>query len=44
LNALINNGLMLHNVEPFWVKFIQGAVIFLAVLLDSLSNKRKASS
>jgi ribose transport system permease protein len=44
LIGVINNGLTLHNVEPFWVQFIQGAVIFLAVLLDSLSNKRKASS
>jgi len=40
--GLINNGLTLNNVQPFWVQFIQGAVIFLAVLLDSLSQKRRA--
>ena len=34
LIGVINNGLTLHNVEPFWVQFIQGGVIFLAVLLD----------
>ena len=44
LIGVINNGLTLHNVEPFWVQFIQGAVIFLAVLFDSLNNKRKAAS
>ena len=44
LIGVINNGLTLHNVEPFWVQFIQGAVIFLAVSFDSLNNKRKASS
>ncbi len=44
LIGVINNGLTLHNVEPFWVQFIQGAVIFLAVSFDSLNTKRKASS
>lgn len=44
LIGVINNGLTLHNVEPFWVQFIQGAVIFLAVLFDSLNTKRKASA
>ena len=40
--GLINNGLTLKNVQPFWVQFIQGAVIFGAVLLDSLNQKRRA--
>ena len=40
--GLINNGLTLWNVQPFWVQFIQGAVIFLAVLVDSLNQKRRA--
>jgi ribose transport system permease protein len=35
--------LTLHNVEPFWVQFIQGAVIFLAVLFDSLNQKRRGA-
>ena len=39
--GLINNGLTLANVQPFWVQFIQGAVIFAAVLLDSLNQKRR---
>jgi ribose transport system permease protein len=39
--GLINNGLTLKNVQPFWVQFIQGAVIFGAVLLDSLNQKRR---
>ena len=43
LIGVINNGLTLHNVEPFWVQFIQGAVIFLAVLFDSLNTKRKSA-
>jgi ribose transport system permease protein len=41
LIGVINNGLTLHNVEPFWVQFIQGGVIFLAVLFDSLNQKRR---
>jgi ribose transport system permease protein len=43
LIGVINNGLTLHNVEPFWVQFIQGAVIFLAVLFDSLNQKRRGA-
>jgi ribose transport system permease protein len=41
--GLINNGLTLKNVQPFWVQFIQGAVIFGAVLIDSLNQKRRQS-
>jgi ribose/xylose/arabinose/galactoside ABC-type transport system permease subunit len=41
LIGVINNGLTLNNVEPFWVQFIQGAVIFLAVLFDSLNQRRR---
>ena len=42
--GLINNGLTLKNVQPFWVQFIQGAVIFGAVLIDSLNQKRRKTS
>ena len=42
LIGVINNGLTLNNVEPFWVQFIQGSVIFLAVLFDSLNQRRRA--
>ena len=43
LIGVINNGLTLHNVEPFWVQFIHGAVIFLAVVFDSLNQKRRGA-
>ena len=39
--GLINNGLTLKNVQPFWVQFIQGAVIFGAVFIDSVNQKRR---
>ena len=42
--GLINNGLTLKNVQPFWVQFIQGAVIFGAVLIDSLNQKRRGGA
>ncbi|MEU9890594.1 ABC transporter permease [Sphaerisporangium sp. NPDC051011] len=40
LIGVINNGLTLLNVSPFWVQFIQGALIFLAVLLDAFNQRR----
>lgn len=40
LIAVINNGLTLLNVSPFWVQFVQGAIIFLAALLDALNTRR----
>jgi ribose/xylose/arabinose/galactoside ABC-type transport system permease subunit len=40
LIGVINNGLTLLNVSSFWVQFVQGALIFLAVLLDSFNNGR----
>jgi len=27
------------NVPPFWQNFIKGAVIFIAVMIDSLKNR-----
>ncbi|HTK12097.1 MAG TPA: ABC transporter permease [Ktedonobacteraceae bacterium] len=39
--GVLSNGLDLLNVSPFWVQFIQGAVIFLAVLIDALGQKRR---
>ncbi len=41
LIGVINNGLTLLNVSSFWVQFVQGALIFLAVLLDSFNSRRK---
>jgi ribose transport system permease protein len=40
LIGVINNGLTLLNVSPFWVQFMQGALIFIAVLLDSYNTRR----
>lgn len=40
LIGVINNGLTLLNVSSFWVQFVQGALIFLAVLLDSFNTGR----
>lgn len=42
LIGVINNGLTLLNVSSFWVQFVQGALIFLAVLLDSVNTRRRA--
>jgi ribose/xylose/arabinose/galactoside ABC-type transport system permease subunit len=38
--GVLRNGLNLLNVSPFWVQFVQGAVIFVAVLLDAVGQKR----
>ncbi|WP_457630444.1 ABC transporter permease [Oceanithermus sp.] len=40
LIGVINNGMNLLNVPPFWQSFIKGAVIFLAVMIDSLKNRQ----
>ncbi|QZY50784.1 ABC transporter permease [Leucobacter tenebrionis] len=42
LIGVLNNGLTLLNVSPFWVQFVQAAMIFLAVLLDSFNTRRLA--
>ncbi len=46
LIGVINNGLTLNNVQPFWVQFIQGAVIFgsRAVRLHQPEASRRLSS
>lgn len=41
LIGVINNGLTLLNVSSFWVQFVQGALIFLAVLLDAFNTRRR---
>lgn len=40
LIGVINNGLTLLNVSPYWVQFMQGALIFVAILLDSANSRR----
>ncbi len=42
--GLINNGLTLKNVQPLWVQFIQGAVIFAAALADSIGARRRGAA
>lgn len=42
LIGFIGNGLTLMNVGVFWVQFVQAALIFVAVLLDSVNNRRLA--
>ncbi|KAA0114677.1 ABC transporter permease [Mycolicibacterium sp. P9-22] len=44
LIGVINNGLTLLDVSPFWVQFIQGALIFVAVLLDAFNQRRLKAS
>lgn len=40
LIGVISNGLTLLNTGVFWVQFVQAAMIFVAVLLDSLNTRR----
>jgi len=37
--GVLNNGLVLLNVSPFWQQVVKGAVILLAVILDKASRK-----
>jgi ribose transport system permease protein len=39
--GVLNNGLFLLNVSPFWQQVIKGLVILLAVALDKLSARRR---
>ena len=38
--GVLNNGLNLLNVSLFWSKFAQGLIIFIAVLIDAVSQRR----
>lgn len=40
LIGVLNNGLNLLNISPFWSKFAQGLIIFIAVLIDAVNQKR----
>lgn len=39
--GVLNNGLFLLNVSPFWQQVVKGAVILLAVALDRLNNRAR---
>lgn len=41
--GVLNNGLFLLNVSPFWQQVIKGVVILLAVALDRLNNRNRES-
>jgi ribose transport system permease protein len=36
---VLNNGLVLMNVSPFWQQVIKGLVILLAVIMDRMNSK-----
>lgn len=38
--GVLNNGLNLLNISPFWSQFAQGLIIFIAVLIDALNLRR----
>lgn len=37
--GVLNNGLVLLNVSPFWQQVVKGAVILLAVIIDKANSK-----
>ena len=39
--GVLNNGLFLLNVSPFWQQVIKGVVILLAVALDRMNNRNR---
>lgn len=42
--GVLNNGLFLLNVSPFWQQVIKGLVILLAVAIDKMSSSSRDSS
>lgn len=43
LIGVLNNGLVLLNVSPFWQQVVKGGVILLAVILDNFNSKKKTT-
>ncbi len=39
--GVLNNGLVLLNVSPFWQQVVKGAVILLAVIIDKAGGKKE---
>lgn len=39
--GVLNNGLVLLNVSPFWQQVVKGAVILLAVVIDKTSKEKE---
>lgn len=40
--GVLNNGLVLLNVSPFWQQVVKGGVILLAVIIDKSNSKSEA--
>lgn len=38
--GVLNNGLVLMNVSPFWQQVVKGGVILLAVIIDKIGEKK----
>jgi ribose transport system permease protein len=38
--GVLNNGLVLLNVSPFWQQVVKGLVILLAVIIDKMSSRK----
>ena len=38
--GVLNNGLVLLNVSPFWQQVVKGFVILLAVIIDKMNQKK----
>jgi ribose transport system permease protein len=38
--GVLNNGLVLLNVSPFWQQVVKGSVILLAVIIDKVGEKK----
>lgn len=39
--GILNNGLVLLNVSPFWQQIIKGVVILLAVVIEKINSKKE---
>jgi ribose transport system permease protein len=39
--GVLNNGLVLLNVSPFWQQVVKGGVILLAVIIDKLGDRKE---
>ena len=39
--GVLNNGLVLLNVSPFWQQVVKGGVILLAVIIDKMGEKKE---
>src|SRR4249919_3209386 len=39
--GVLNNGLVLLNISPFWQQVVKGSVILLAVIIDKVGEKKE---